>query len=348
VSTALVTQRTELRNELVRYQPSIAALLPPGVNPETVITAALVSAANNTDLYNCTPQSIALACARISQWGLVPGVTAHLVPFGASCTAVADYKGLIDLMVQSGARKVEARVVRAGDVFEYEYGLQPTLRHVPKSTTGAITHAYGVVTLARGEQQFEVMTVEEIDAIRQSKSKQWKKGPLPDWYARKTVIRRLAKYVPKASDRLARVLAEDEVDLPDELPTPALEVPAGAPALAPGQPVPSATPAHEAPADEPVTLEERLATLVDTMSLADAEATEVGKPKRALGTMSRRGIASIREWAWGKAIEAEQDGADASRMLRYVAACDLVDRAKAAEEAEASTAAAAEAEEVPF
>jgi recombination protein RecT len=211
MSTALVTKRTELRTELVRYQPSIAALLPPGVNAETVITAALVSAANNTDLYNCTPQSIALACARISQWGLVPGVTAHLVPFGGTCTAVADYKGLIDLMVQSGARKVEARVVRAGDVFEYEYGLQPTLRHVPKSTTGAITHAYGVVTLARGEQQFEVMTVDEIDRIRQDKSKQWKRGEVPDWYARKTVIRRLAKYVPKASDRLLRVLSEDEV-----------------------------------------------------------------------------------------------------------------------------------------
>jgi hypothetical protein len=50
--------------------------------------------------------------------------------------------------------------------------------------------------------QFEVMTVEEIEAIR-AKSRSWAKGPLPAWYARKTVIRQLAKYVGK-SPQLAR------------------------------------------------------------------------------------------------------------------------------------------------
>jgi recombination protein RecT len=331
--TAVTVSRQELRTELARFEPSLAALLPPGVKAETVITAALVSAATNQDLYKCTPQSIALACARISQWGLVPGVTAHLVPFGATCTAVADYKGLIDLMVQSGARKVEARVVRQGDEFSYEFGLAPQLRHVPKWTSGRITHAYGIVTLARGEQQFEVMTIEEIDRIRQDKSKQWKKGDVPPWYARKTVIRQLAKYVPKASDRLAKVLAEDELE---ELP------PAGPPLLAPPElpdaaalPAPSEDPGiDEPPADEPVTLEERLETVRDTSTLIDAGAVEVGKPKRALRTMSRRGIASIRTWAWQKAIEAEQEGSDPDRMLRLVASCDLVDADKAKQEAE--------------
>ena len=35
-----------------------------------------------------------------------------------------------------------------------------------------------------------------VEAIR-AKSKWWAKGDLLDWYARKTVVRRIAKYVPK-------------------------------------------------------------------------------------------------------------------------------------------------------
>ena len=56
------------------------------------------------------------------------------------------------------------------------------------------------------------MTVEEIDAIRQEKSRSWKKGALTEWYARKTVIRRAAKYLPRPSDKLAKALTADETE----------------------------------------------------------------------------------------------------------------------------------------
>lgn len=206
--TAL-TARQQLKTELARFEPSLQAMLPKGYEAGRLITGALVAAANNPDLLKCQPSTIATALARIAQWGLDVGVTAHLVPYGSKCTPVADYKGLVALMVRAGARKVEAQVVREGDQFEYAYGTDAYLRHQPTGSSNPITHAWCIVTLRGGVTQFEVMPVADIEAIRKQHSKQWKNGPLPAWYARKTVTRQAAKFVPQTAE-LVRALDEDE------------------------------------------------------------------------------------------------------------------------------------------
>ena len=212
MSNAVATRpRDVLKQTLAGFLPSYGKLLPAGYAPERLVTGALVAATRNPELLKCDPTSIAVALATVAQWGLDLGTTAHLVPYGRSCTPVADYKGYIELMVAAGARKVEAHEVREGDLFEYAFGTDAYLRHQPKAKQGApITHAYAVVTLRGGVEQFEVMTAEEIEEIR-AKSKGWAKGQLPAWYARKTVIRRCAKYVPKTA-RLVATLAADELE----------------------------------------------------------------------------------------------------------------------------------------
>ncbi len=217
-STAL-TPREALKSTLAGFLPSYGNLLPQGYDPQRLVTGALVSVQRNPDLLKCDPMSVATALAMIAQWGLDLGTTAHLVPFGKSCTPVADYKGFIELMVAAGARKVEAHEVRHGDDFSYQYGTDAWLRHTPKAPKDApIVAAYAVVTLRGGAEQFEVMPVDDIEDIRH-KSKNWSNGPLPAWYARKTVIRRAAKYVPK-TPRLSAVLAGDELEATPEAVTP--------------------------------------------------------------------------------------------------------------------------------
>lgn len=213
----------QLKSELEKFAPSFENLLPKGYPTERLITGAMIAATRNPALFDCTKVSIATALATIAQWGLDIGHTAHLVPYGRDCTAVCDYKGLIELMCAAGARKVEAREVREGDDFEYAFGSETFLRHVPLAPSGAkIIAAWAIVTLRGGAQQIEVMTADDIDAIRKAKSKQWKNGELPYWYARKTVVRRLAKYVPRTA-RLQAALERDEVplagieDLPPEV-----------------------------------------------------------------------------------------------------------------------------------
>src|SRR5690349_18411456 len=86
----------------------ILPFLPEGTNYERVIAAVQLEAMKNPAILNCTPESTVLAVAKIQQWGLEPGITAHLVPFGKTLTPIADYKGIAQLMIGSRAvRHVE-------------------------------------------------------------------------------------------------------------------------------------------------------------------------------------------------------------------------------------------------
>ncbi len=220
MATSTKPEGEKLGVALARWEPMIAPMLPRGVTAERMLQAALLCATLDATgkLAQCTPKSLALGVARIAQWGLEPGVTAHLVPFGTTATAVADYKGLIQLMRECGSR-IDAQVVREGDVFEYEMGLTPMLRHVPRGKAAPIVAAYCIVRRRGEEPTFEVMTADEIDAIRQKHSKQWKAGALPEWYARKTVVRRASKYVPMYGDAGAklRMALEQDVEVSDDI-----------------------------------------------------------------------------------------------------------------------------------
>lgn len=214
-------KRDLLKAELAKFAPSYEALLPKNYPVDRLITGALVSTTANPDLLNCEPISVAASLAQIAQWGLDPGVTAFLVPFGGKCTAMIGYQGYIELMCAAGARKVEAYEVREGDHFEFNYGSNAQIFHQPRSKTAKITHAYCIVTLRGGVQHFEVMTAEEIETIRQQHSKQWKRGELTYWYARKSVIRRIMKYVPKTPRLQMALNTEDLIEQTGE-PSPEL------------------------------------------------------------------------------------------------------------------------------
>ncbi len=204
-----------------RAQSFIAPFLPEGADPRRVAATVLLAVRMDKTgvLRKCTPESLVLGVARVQQWGLELGTTAHLLPFGNKmevrddatgnlverkvyeATPVADYKGLAELMVRSGAvRHVEAHAVYEADEFKYRFGLNPQIDHVPalpRKEGARITHAYVILHLPFGRFAFEVMGAEEIDEIRKKHSKQWKDGPLQGWYAKKTVVRQIAKTVPK-------------------------------------------------------------------------------------------------------------------------------------------------------
>ncbi|HXF25596.1 MAG TPA: recombinase RecT, partial [Gemmatimonadaceae bacterium] len=200
----------------------------PGVDYDRVIASAHYAARQNPAILECTSASIIDAVSRVLMWGLEIGLTAHLVPFNTNigtkekpkwakiCTPIADYTGLAQLMVDSGAvRHVETRVVYEHDDFRYSYGLDSELYHVPTKDAakrGKMVAAYCILRLPFGASSFEVMPVEDIEAIRQGKSKQWKNGALPAWYAKKTVVRQSAKLVPKNRKmaQALRVVNEDE------------------------------------------------------------------------------------------------------------------------------------------
>lgn len=188
----------------------IEPFLPEGVNLDRVIASAFLACKENPALLECEPESIVLAVAKIQQWGLEIGTTAHLVPFGKKVTPVANYKGLIELVVGSGAaRAVEAHVVYAKEHFVFEQGLDPKLIHHPakmQKDRGDMIGVYCIIRLRFGHVQLHYMTVEEVEEIRQKFSKSWKNGPMPKWYMEKSAIRQATKMLPKNA-RLAKALA---------------------------------------------------------------------------------------------------------------------------------------------
>ncbi len=85
---------------------------------------------------------------------------------------------MIDLARRSGQiASLSARVVREGDDFSFEFGLEEKLVHRPGENEDApVTHVYAVARLKDGGTQFEVMTRKQIELVR-AQSKAGNNGP---------------------------------------------------------------------------------------------------------------------------------------------------------------------------
>lgn len=175
-------------------------------------------------LGNCDTMSFVSAIVQCSQLGLEPGSAlghAYLLPFGnkneksgkKNVQLIIGYRGMIDLARRSGQiASLSARVVREGDEFNFEFGLDEKLIHRPGENEDApVTHVYAVARLKDGGTQFEVMTRKQIELVR-SQSKAGNNGPwVTHWeeMAKKTAIRRLFKYLP-VSIEIQRAVSMDE------------------------------------------------------------------------------------------------------------------------------------------
>lgn len=162
----------------------LAAALPRHMTPERMIRIATTEIRKVPELGECDSMSFVSAIVQCSQLGLEPGSAlghAYLLPFGngeaesgkKNVQLIIGYRGMIDLARRSGQiTSLSARVVREGDEFSFEFGLDEKLIHRPGENEDApITHAYAVAKLKDGGVQFEVMTRKQIDRIRDTHSK---------------------------------------------------------------------------------------------------------------------------------------------------------------------------------
>ena len=217
--TALTKPRDAILAAVEKYGAEITALAPEGADLAHYTASLRLYFAQNPKVLDCTPASVAVGMLRVAQTGLELGVSCDLLPFKNTKTGISTcqfsprYGGIVELALGAGTRSINADVVREGDDFECEKGTKPFLRHQRTAPKGAkITHAYAIAEIRVGSYVFEVMTREEVDAVRLQYSKSWAKGSLDDipWYARKTCIRRLTNYLPKNPRLAAALLYADE------------------------------------------------------------------------------------------------------------------------------------------
>lgn len=194
---------------------AIQSLVPKHVTPERLCRIGLNAVSRNPKLMECEPSTIVGAVVNCASLGLEPNLLgqAYIVPFYNNQTKRFEaqmqigYKGALDLIRRTGqVSTISAHEVYQGDEFEYAYGLEEKLVHVPCGETdeSKITHFYACYKLKDGGTGFIVMTKEQIDKHRNKFSKSKNKsgeifGPWRDHYIAmglKTVILKLIKYMP--------------------------------------------------------------------------------------------------------------------------------------------------------
>jgi len=217
---------------LDRHKSSIAKMLPRHLNPERLLKVAQIAATTTPTLLKCDVPSLIGAIGQCAQMGLEPNTVlghAYLVPFNIkrkdadgqerwvnSVQVIIGYKGLIDLARRSGQIvSIAAHEVCENDKFELVYGIDEKLNHTPAmGERGEVVGFYAVAKLKDGGHCCEFMSVRQIEQIRASSQSafkdEWvngrktgnripKGGPWWEHFVemgRKTVIRRLAKYLP--------------------------------------------------------------------------------------------------------------------------------------------------------
>lgn len=323
--------------ESPKFRDEIAKALPKHLTPDRFIRVAVSALTRTPKLKECEPVSLFGAMLTLSQLGIEPdGRRAHLIPFEnrrrgvVECQLIIDYKGLAEMAMRSGVVSyLHADVVCDADQFDENMGEIIAHKIDRRKPRGEVYAAYAICKFKDGTAKAEVMSVDEIEAIR-SRSKAGSSGPwVTDWneMAKKTVFRRLSKWLPLSPEFRDAVEADDEPAPPievrpakvvapvDDVPfdfcqQPAIThepEPAASPVDAPAAASPSAshepkhadTPAANAPGEIP------------------AAATDALSPSEKLVQLSAQaGIAfeSVENWAKERRLNASKDS-DAQKIL---------------------------------
>lgn len=194
---------------------------------------ALQAVNANNYLASATPQSVAKCVLNVAFTGLSLNPVlkyAYLTPrrTGSAIEAILmpSYIGLCKLITDTGAvRNIYAHLVHQEDEFDVLYGTSESIQHKPKFK-GEVSHVYAVAVLPDGGTQFEVMTVDDVNEIRERSDsyKAFKAGKAKSciWesdygeMAKKTVIKRLTKYLPKTETwaKVSEAIEMDNQDFP--------------------------------------------------------------------------------------------------------------------------------------
>jgi len=244
--------RDLLQSERILDQVRLA--LPAHMTPDRMVRVMCTAMLRNPKLLDCRQESLVEALMICSQAGIEPdGRNAHLIPYGDKVQVIFDYKGLVAIAERNGVESIYADRVCENDQFEawVEEGAKKLRHRVDWKKQRGNPYAYYASCIRNNRLDYEVMTKDEVDAIRK-RSRASGSGPWVTDYdemAKKTVLRRMSKRWDLSPEARDAITADDD--------TPAFEISAtavkspefadfpGVPQLPPpSQPTPAAKPVH--------------------------------------------------------------------------------------------------------
>lgn len=205
-----------INSDTMREQ--FARALPKHLTADRFTRVCITALTRNPKLQECTPESFMRCLLDLSAMGLEPdGRRAHLIPYGKECTLVVDYKGTVELVMRSGIVSIiHADKVCENDAFEYDRGEIKQHKIDFKKPRGNAYAYYALVRFKDGSEKAEVMSMEDIEAIRErsqgyKSAIQYKKSHpwITDFdeMAKKTVFKRCSKWLqlsPEIRDALEK------------------------------------------------------------------------------------------------------------------------------------------------
>jgi recombination protein RecT len=225
----------EVAVQLARYKTQIEQSIPQKaadlVRPERAIRLLLNEVRRIPKLAECDPKTILGAMLTAASLGLDIGSGlghAYVLPFKGIATFVPGYKGLITLGYRTPAISgFNAYVVRPSDEFKVTLGTERHIVHNPKlDDEGAPVAYYALATTANGGVVFDrPMTHAAILRVMQN-SPAFKSGGQTPWkthfeeMGRKTVARRLCKYLPTSAELAYAAQADETLEEGGKRPEP--------------------------------------------------------------------------------------------------------------------------------
>lgn len=211
----VTTKAASFNQFLQKHKGQLEAALPKHLNADRMIRLALTAFSQNKDLAECSQNSVFASLIVASQLGLEVNVNGqgYLIPYRGTCTFVAGWKGLVDLVSRSGRANVWTGAVFEGDEFDYMLGDDPYCRHKPTGDfdISKLTHVYAIGRIKDSQVPvIEVWTVKKVDAHL----KKWNKVGANHYalkegkknfemYARKVALLQVLKYMPQSIELAA-------------------------------------------------------------------------------------------------------------------------------------------------
>ena len=216
--TQSISPLVQMQGTLEKMADKFKEALPSTMDEWKFISVAKLTLNQNPKLLQADRNSLMQTFMKAAQDGLyLDGKEAAAVQYGQSVQYIPMVEGVIKVLHNSGLIKtISAEVVYENDLFDYELGSKPHITHKPCITgdRGKPVCVYAIaVTINKGEY-YEVMSMSDIDKCRQvSKASSSPHSPWSKWFdqmAKKTVIHRIAKRLPKNDAINSVVRIEDE------------------------------------------------------------------------------------------------------------------------------------------
>ncbi len=212
-----ITVADQVRHGIELMAPEFEKALPPHIDVKRFIRIAQTAIVGNPNLLKCDRRSLYQACTKAAQDGLLPdGREGAIVPYGDKAQWMPMIAGILKKIRNSGELlSITAQIVKERDQFRRWVDSDGEhLEHEPVTfgDGGKVIGVYALAKTKDGGLYIDAMGVPDVEKVRAvSKSKDgtaWK-----NWWdemAKKTVLRRLAKFLPVSSDNLDFIRRDED------------------------------------------------------------------------------------------------------------------------------------------